>query len=116
MNTFLSTFISVYRKPYSSNPVLIRLIKNWKKFLDEKKFLRVVLMDLSKAFDSMPHYLLIAKTHAYGFSINALAFFYSCFKVWNQNIRISNTHRAFQVLLSEVFQGSILDPLLFNIL
>ena len=29
--------------------------KNWKKSLDEKKFVDAVLMDLSKAFDSKPH-------------------------------------------------------------
>ena len=64
VNTFLSKFISAYRKSYSTNHVLIRLIENWKKSLDEKKFVGAVLMDLSKAFDSIPHDLLIAKMYA----------------------------------------------------
>ena len=38
VNTFLSKFISAYRKSYSTNHVLIRLIENWKKSQDEKKF------------------------------------------------------------------------------
>ena len=74
VNTFLSKFISAYRKSYSTNHVLIRLIENWKKSLDEKKFVGAVLMDLSKAFDSIPHELLIAKMYAYGFSIKAVTF------------------------------------------
>ena len=74
-NTFLSRFISAYRKSFSTNHVLIHLIENWKKSLDEKKFVGAVLMDLSKAFDSIPHDLLIAKMYAYGFSINAVTFF-----------------------------------------
>ena len=74
VNTFLSKFISAYRKSYSTNHVLIRLIENWKKSLDEKKFVGAVLMDLSKAFDSIPHDLLIAKMCAYGFSVKAVAF------------------------------------------
>ena len=92
MNTFLSKFISAYRKSYSTNHVLIRLIENWKKSLDEKKFVGAVLMDLSKAFDSIPHDLLIAKMYAYGFSINAVTFFYSYLKGRKQNVKINNTH------------------------
>ena len=37
VDTFLSKFISAYRKSCSSNHVLIRLIESWKKFLDQKK-------------------------------------------------------------------------------
>ena len=70
-------------------------------------------MDLSKAFDSIPHDLLIAKMYAYGFSINAVTFFYSCIKRRKQNVKISNTHSVLQVLLFGVPQGSIL--VLFNI-
>ena len=95
---------------------LIRLIENWKKSLDQKKFVGAVLIDLSKAFGSIPHDLLIAKMHAYGFSLDAVTFFYSYLKRRKQNVRINNTHSVFQILLSEVPQGSILQPLLFNIL
>ena len=53
--------------------------------------------------------------HAYGFSINAVTFFYSYLKRRKQNARINNTHSVFQILLSGVAQGSILRPLLFKI-
>ena len=115
IDSFLSKFIPAYRKSNSSNHVLIRLIENWKKSLDQKKFVGAVLMDLSKAFDSIPHDLLIAKLHAYGFSIDAVTFFYSYLKRRNQNVKINNTHSVFQVLLSGVPQGPILGPLLFKI-
>ena len=75
VNTFLLKFISAYRKSYSTNHVLIHLIENWKKMLDEKKFVGAVLLDLSKAFDSIPHNLFIAKMYTNGFSINAVTFF-----------------------------------------
>ena len=115
VDSFLSKFISAYGKSYSYNHVLIRLIENWKKSLDQKKFGGVVLMDLSKAFDSILHDLQIAKLHAYGFSIDAVTFFYSYLKRHNQNVKINNTHSVFQVPLFGVPQGSILGPLLFNI-
>ena len=72
-------------------------------------------MDLSKAFDSIPHDLLIAKMHAYGLPKNSLVFFYPCLKRRKQNVRINNTHSIFQILHSVVPQGSILGPILFNI-
>ena len=72
-------------------------------------------MDLSKAFDSISHDLLVAKMHAYSFSIDAVTFFYLFLKRRKQNVRINNTHSVFQILLSGVTQGSILGPLLFNI-
>ena len=72
-------------------------------------------MDLSKAFDSIPHDLLIAKMHAYRFSKNSLIFFYLYLKIRKQNVRINNTHSIFQILYSGVPQGSILGPILLNI-
>ena len=67
----LSEFAAAYRKCYRSSHVLIRLVENRKKELDNKKYVGAILIDLSKAFDCIPHELLIAKMDAYGFSENA---------------------------------------------
>ena len=84
VSTFLSKFISAYRKSNSTNHVLICLVENWKKSLDEKNLLGVILIDLSEAFYSIPHDLIIAKMYAYIFSIKVVTFFYSYLKDRNK--------------------------------
>ena len=44
------------------------------KALDNKDYAGGILTDLSKAFDCLNHELLIAKLHAYGFSLDSLKF------------------------------------------
>ena len=112
---FLSKYMAAYRKKYSSNHVLIRLIETWKHNLDTNFIVGTVLMDLSKAFDCIPHDLLVAKLYAYGFGEKTLAFFYSYLKRRKQSVKINDISSTFETILTGVPQGSILGPILFNI-
>ena len=60
------------RKGYNAQYALIAMIEKWKKSLDEGGIFAAIMMDLSKAFDTINHELLIAKLHAYGFEKSAL--------------------------------------------
>ena len=55
------------------------LLEKWKKILDDNGYAGAILMDLSKAFDTINHELLIAKLHAYGFNKEALTLIASYF-------------------------------------
>ena len=66
-----------FRKGYSTQHALLRLIEGLKKYLDKKDVACAVLMDLSKAYYCLPHILLLAKLKSYGFSDNAMGFMYS---------------------------------------
>ena len=64
-------------------------------------------MDLPKAFDCIPHDLLIAKLHAYGFSGNSLLVLYSYLTQHKQNVKSNNAYSLSKELLSGVPPGSI---------
>ncbi len=110
-----SKYISAYRKSHSCQHVLIRMIENLRKNLDQSKLVGVILMDLSKAFDCIPHDLLIEKLNTYGLSENAILYIYSYLKERQQCVKINNTRSLYELILSGVPQGSILEPILFNI-
>ena len=113
--TILSPNLSAYRKGYSCQHVILKLTEFWRSALDENKFVGTISTDLSKAFDKMPHGLLIAKLHAYGLSPDAcrLAMSYLCNRM--QRVKISGITSEWATINRGVPQGSVLGPLLFNI-
>ena len=72
-------------------------------------------MDLSKAFDTTKHDLLIAKLKAYEFSKEALKLMKRYLKNRKQKVQINNKFRAERDVIAGVPQGSIDGPLLFNL-
>ena len=73
----LSDILCRFREGYNTQHALIRLIEQWRKCLDASGIVGTVLMDLSKAYDCLPHDLLIAKLEARGFHLNSHFLMYS---------------------------------------
>ena len=64
-NLFFLFYFCVSRIVQHATYTLLDLLKNGEKKLGQKYFIGVVLMDLSKAFDCIPYFLVIAKLAAF---------------------------------------------------
>ena len=93
---------------------MIRLLEEWRENLDKNYVVRGVLMDLSKAFDCVPHDRLLAKFAAYGVNESFFCYIYSYLLNQKQGARINNINSDFLTVISGVPQGSIVGPILFN--
>ena len=78
--------------------------------LDKAKHVGAVFMDLSIAFDTVNHELLITKLEAYGFSTNALLFMFSYLKNRSQRVSINSSFSTWEEIIGGVPQRSIWGP------
>ena len=72
-------------------------------------------MDLSKAFDTINHDLILGKLKGYGFSTTALNLMHSYLKNRKQKYQIDNKFSLERIAIAGVTQGSTDGPLLFNL-
>ncbi|CAB4035193.1 Hypothetical predicted protein [Paramuricea clavata] len=83
--------------------------------MDRKQITAMVLLDFTKAFDSISHSLLLKKLQNFGVSPNALRWFASYLFQRKQQVRIGKTLSSSRSVTHGVSQGSILGPLLLNL-
>ena len=72
MKDKFSNILTGFRKGHSAQYPLLIMIEKWKRVLDENVKVRIIFMDLSKAFDTLNYRLLLAKLNAYGLQPTAL--------------------------------------------
>ena len=65
-NKIISEEQTGFRPNRSTQDALLRAIDDWKSALDSGQTVAAVMIDLSKAFDSIDHNLLLKKLHVYG--------------------------------------------------
>ena len=115
MEPLLSKYQCGFRKGYNTQYCLLAMLEKWKSSVDKGSSFGALLTDLSKAFHCLLHELLIAKLHAYGFSLNALRLVHSYLTNRKLRTKINTKYSSSEEILLGVPQESILGPLLSNI-
>lgn len=95
----LSPFQFAYKRNHRTETPLLYLIESWKYAVNSRKTVGVISLDLTAAFDSMPHALLLRKLEAYGMSCSAFKLMKSYFSFLHNCVRLhgKQSDRWFQI-------------------
>ena len=111
----LNPNVSGFRQGHSCESVLTKLVSDIQCALDRGMYVCIILMDLSKAFNCIPHKLLIAKFKTYGVSDSACSLLLSYFRDRQQRVKVGNVTSEWENVLKGSAQGSVNGPFSFNI-
>ena len=102
-----------FRAKRSTETQLIQTVHDISKYLDEKKYVDMAILDFTKAFDKVPYKRLIHKLKYYGI-IGPISSWIESFLVErSQQVVINGSASKPIKVTSRVPQGTVLGPLLF---
>ena len=106
---------SAYRRLYSTETALCSVVNDLLMLMDEGKCGVLILLDLSAAFDTVVHSLLLEDLKAIGIEGEALEFLENYLNNRTYCVQIGKSFSRTKALVRGVPQGSVLGPILFCI-
>jgi ribonucleases P/MRP protein subunit RPP40 len=106
-----------FRAGRSCTTMLLNTVEDWTAILDNKSgtHIHAVFLDWSRAIHKVPHERLLSKLEHYGIKGHLLGWFRNFLTVRTQQVVFGGAQSEPTDVPSEVIQGSVLGPLLFNI-
>ena len=111
----INCFQHAYRKFHGTVTCLFELLNEIYHLIDIKKKVAIVSLDLSKAFDTINHTLLLKKLKSFNLNSDSITFLQSYLSNRKQVTKLNNFTSTKEEIKSGVPQGSILGPFLFLI-
>ena len=102
-----------FRQKHSTTHAILYLINHIATAVDDRLHTLGIFLDLSKAFDTIDHEILLSKLSHYGIRGKALEWFRSYLTDRKQFVSLNGTNSNFKNITCGVPQGSLLGPLLF---
>ena len=116
INSYLDKYQSAYRPGFSTETALLKVINDSLISINSGKVVLLVLLDLSAAFDTINHQLLLQRLNSVtGICDTALAWFSSYLENRYQTVLVGTSFSDNSLLSCGVPQGSVLGPILFSI-
>lgn len=111
----LSPTQSGFRPLHSTSTALIKVTDDIYRACDLGQSSCLILLDFSKAFDTLDHNVLFTKLNFFGLGATSLNFLKSYLQGRSQRVMVGNSASEYLAIKNGVPQGSILSPLLFSI-
>lgn len=115
INQVIPEMQSGFKSGHSCTTALLHVMDDVISATDQDKLTILVLLDYSKAFDTIKHKILLSLLHYIGLGPDAVTLFSNYLSKRYQAVSLRGQLSGFREIESGVPQGSILGPILFSI-